>query len=62
MNFTAFLFHSYSFGIETINTFIRPRISLENVTRFKTKMDKVYTPFSDKKTQELYPAGKHIPI
>ena len=27
-----FLFHSYSFGIETINTFIRSRSSLENHT------------------------------
>ena len=43
MNFTVFLFRSYSFGIETINTFIRSRSSLENLTRFQTKIGKVYT-------------------
>ena len=36
-----FLFISYSFGIETINTFIRSRSSLENHTRFQTKTAKV---------------------
>ena len=41
-----FLFLSYSFGIETINTFINTRGFLENHTRFKTKMGKAY-PFSD---------------
>ena len=41
-----FLFLSYSFGIETINTFINARGFLENHTRFKTKMGKAY-PFSD---------------
>ena len=48
MNFTVFLFRSYSFGIETINTFIRSRSSLENLTRFQTKIGKVY-PRTDKK-------------
>ena len=33
-----FLFLSHSFGIETINTFIRSRSSLEKHTRFQTKM------------------------
>ena len=32
-----FLYLSYSFGIETINTFIHSRSSLENHTRFQTK-------------------------
>ena len=41
-----FLSLSYSFGIETINTFINTRGFLENHTRFKTKMGKAY-PFSD---------------
>ena len=41
-----FLFLSYSFGIETINTFINARGFLENHTRFQTKMGKAY-PFSD---------------
>ena len=36
-------FLSYSFGIETLNTFIYSRSSLENHTRFKTKVGKVYT-------------------
>ena len=44
-----FLFLSYSFGIETINTFIHSRSSLENHTRFQTKMGKVYTRFQTKK-------------
>ena len=37
-----FHFLSYSFGIETINTFIHSRSSLENHTRFQTKMFNVY--------------------
>ena len=43
-----FVFHSYSFGIETINTSIHVRScsSLENHTRFQNKMGKV---FSDQK-------------
>ena len=41
-----FLFLSYSFGIETINTFINSHGFLENHTRFQTKMGKAY-PFSD---------------
>ena len=37
-----FLFLSYSFRIKTINTSIHSRSSLENHTRFQTKMGKVY--------------------
>ena len=33
-----FLFLSYSFGIETVNTFIHSRSSLENHTQFQTKI------------------------
>ena len=42
----TFLFRSYSFGIETINTSIhvRSRSSLENHTRFQTKMGKMGGP------------------
>ena len=40
-----FLFLSNSFGIETINTFTHSRSSLENHTRFQTKMGKKYTRF-----------------
>ena len=43
-----FLLLSYSFGIETINTFIRSHSTLENHTRFQTKMGKVYTCFQTK--------------
>ena len=44
-----FLFLSYSFGIETINTFIRSRSSFENHTRFQTKMQgKIFTRFQPK--------------
>ena len=46
-----FLFLSYSFGIETKNTLIRYRSSLENHTRFQNKMGKVYTRFQTKEAQ-----------
>ena len=46
-----FLFISYSFGTETINTFVHPPSSLENHTRFQTKMGKIYTRFQ---TNKLY--------
>ena len=42
------LFPSYSFGIEKINTFTL-RSSLENHTRFQTKMGKVYSDQNDTK-------------
>ena len=57
-----FLFFSYSFGIETINTFIHSCSSPENHTLFQTKMDKVYTRFQSKTAQNPYPMGRHIPI
>ena len=57
-----FLFLSYSIGTETINTFIHSRSSLENHTRFQTKMGKVYTYFQTKTAQKPYPKGRHIPI
>ena len=53
-----FLFLSYSFGIETINTFIRSRSSLEKHTRFKTKIGEVYTPVQTKTAQTPYPMGR----
>ena len=49
-----FLFLSYSFGIETINTFIHSRSSLENHTRFQTKMGKVYIRFETKTAQKPF--------
>ena len=48
-DFRIFLFLSYSFGIKAITTFIRSRGSLENHTRFRTNMGKVYTLFQTKK-------------
>ena len=56
-----FIFYSYSFGIETINTSIHVRScsSLENHTRFQTKMGKV---FSDQKGPKTLPFGWYIPI
>ena len=47
-----FLFLSYSFGIETINTFIRSLRSLENYIRFQTKY-----PFSDQNGTKNRPDG-----
>ena len=44
----VFLFLSSSFGIDTIKMFILARYSLENHTRFQTKMSKVYTRFQIK--------------
>ena len=50
-----FLFLSNSFGLGTINTLIRSRNSLENHTRFQTKMGKVYTRFQTKKAPKPRP-------
>ena len=52
---------SYSFGIETIKYVPRLRRSLENHTRFQTKMGKVYTRFQTKTAQKPYPMARHIP-
>ena len=57
-----FLFLSYSFGIETINTFIHSRRSLENQTWFQINMGKSYTRFKTKKPQKPYADGvAHFP-
>ena len=53
----VFLFLSSSFGIDTIKMFILARSSLENHTRFQTKMSKVYTRFQ---TKHPYPIGRHV--
>ena len=55
-----FLFLSYSFGIETINTFIRSHSSLENHTRFQTKLGKI-SRFQTKTAQKPYSLGQQIP-
>ena len=57
-----FLFLSYSFGIELINTFIHSSSSLENHIRFQTIMGKVNTRFQTKTAQKPHPMGLHIPI
>ena len=44
----TFLFLSYSFGIGRINTLIQTPSSLENDTRFQTKMGKVCVHFRTK--------------
>ena len=54
-----FLFRSYSFGIETITTFIHSRSSLENHNRFQTTMGKVYTRFQTK-TAQRNPTGTYL--
>ena len=57
-----FLFLSSSFEIETINTFIRSRSSLESHTRFQTKMGKVYTRLQTKTAQKPHNGTKHTYI
>ena len=54
----VFLFLSYTFGIETINTFIHSRSFLKNHTRFQTKMhgQNAY-PFSDQYGAKTMPLG-----
>ena len=52
------LFHSYSFGIESITTFIRFR-TFENHTRFRTKMGELYTRVGPK-TKPFEAAHSHI--
>ena len=49
--FWILFFLYYSFGVEKTNTFIRSRGSLENHTRFKSLMVKIYTRFQTKTTQ-----------
>ena len=41
--------------------FIRSHSSLENRTRFQTKVGKVYTRVQTKTAQKPYPLGQHIP-
>ena len=48
-------FLSWSSGIETAYTFIHSRSSVENHTRFQTRMGKVYSRFQTEKVQKPYP-------
>ena len=52
-----FFFLSFSFGIETIETFIQSRSFLKNHTRFQTRMGKAYTRFQTKTAQKPDPMG-----
>ena len=60
--FCILVFLYYSFGVEKTNTFLCSRSPLENHTRFKTIMVKVYTHFQTKTVKKPYPLGRHIPI
>ena len=55
-----FLFLSYSFGIRNNKYLHTLRSSLENHTRFQTRMGKVSTRFQTKTAQKPYPMGRHI--
>ena len=54
------LWYFLEWSIEKITTFIRSRGSLENHTRFQTKMGKVYTYVQTKKVQKPYALERHI--
>ena len=56
-NLLSFQFSSA--GNETTTTFINSRTSLENQTRFQTKMGTVCTRFET--AQKSYPSGRYIP-
>ena len=60
--FWILLFLYCSFGVEKTNMFIRSRGSLENHTRFKTIMVKIYSRFQTKAAQKPYPLGRNIPM
>ena len=53
------LFLSYSFGIETMNTFIHSRSSFKHHTWFQA--GKVFTCFQTEMAQKPYPMVRHIP-
>ena len=56
-------FLSIPLGTEITNTFIHSRSSIENDTRFQTKMGKMQTRFQTKTAKiYIYPSGRHIPI
>ena len=55
------LLPSYSFGIETTNTFMRDRSSLDH-TRFQTKIGKICTRFRTKTAQKPHHLEQHIPL
>ena len=52
VSYSSFL--SIHFGTEITNTFIHSLSSIENDTRFQTKMDKMQTRFQTKKAEKIY--------
>ena len=60
--FALSLFRSYSFGVEKPNMFIHSHSSLENYTRFQTKMGTASTRFRTETAQGPNLLGLHIPI
>ena len=58
-----FLFLSYSFGIETINTFIHSVVPSKTIPDFRPNAQRVY-PFSDQNGAKTIPdeGGTHTPI
>ena len=60
--FALSLFLSYSFGVEKPNMFIHSRSSLENYTRFQTKMGTASTRFRTETAQGPNLLGLHILI
>ena len=57
-----FLFLAFSFGIETINTFIHSVVPSKTIPDSRPKRAKCMTRFQTKKAQKPYPKGRHIPI
>ena len=57
-----FLFPSYSFGIETINTFIHAVVPSKTIpaSRPKCRAKCINTRFQTKTAQKPYPMGRHI--
>ena len=51
----AYFYFSYWFGIETIDTFIHSRSSLENYTRIPNQNGQSVYPFSDQKGPKQKP-------
>ena len=61
-NFHIFLSFQLSFGNELINTFKQTRISVQNHSRFQTKIGKVYIPFKTKTPKKPYTLAAHTYI
>ena len=60
--FAYFSFFRYSFGIETINTFIHSVDPPKTIPDSRPKWEKCIPVFRPKTSQKPYPMGRHIPI